>query len=72
MDNFSDNKYIFEPFGYYRFSTKNKIRRKKILLGCKAQKRRSGFVDFLIYGGAGLIISMGVGIYLIIHVLTND
>jgi len=72
MDNFSDYKHIFEPFGYYKFSTKNRIRRKKKLRRGKVRTRRGSFVDFLIYGGAALIISVGVGIYLIIYILTND
>ena len=48
------------------------MRRKKKLRGSKARTRRGSFVDFLIYGGAALIISVGVGIYLIIYILTND
>jgi hypothetical protein len=72
MDNFSDFKHNFEAIGYHRYSTKNIMHRKKGTSGGKERKRRGRFVEFLIYGGAFIILGGGLGIFLIIYILIND
>lgn len=71
MDSFHDFKRNHDTYGYYRISTSNIMPRKK-KVGGKERKRKGRFVDFLIYGGAFIIVAVGLGIFLVIYILIND
>jgi hypothetical protein len=64
MDNFQDLKRIYEPIGYYRYTTKYFTSKKKIFFEGKVRKRKNCCMEFLIYGGAFIVIGAGLVIFL--------